>query len=63
MPDFNELLREAHELLDTARMLNDDSNRNGIDFVNTELDLGRTFAETAMASLAAGTSTKPSKAH
>ena len=54
MPDFNELLREAHELLDTARMLNDDSKRNGVSFVNTELDLSITFAERALASFSAG---------
>jgi hypothetical protein len=29
-------------------MLNDDSNRNGIDFVKTELDLSMTFAESAL---------------
>jgi hypothetical protein len=54
MPDFNDLLTEAHRLLDTARMLNDDSNRNGIHFVSTELDLGRTFAESALVSFSAG---------
>ena len=35
-------------------MLNDDSNRNGIHFVNTELDLGMTFAERALISFSAG---------
>ena len=47
MPDFNELLIEAHRVLDKARRLNDDSRRNGVDFVNTELDLSMTFAESA----------------
>ena len=54
MPDFNELLTEAYRLLDTARTLSDDSNRNGLDFVNTELDLSITFAERALASFSAG---------
>ena len=54
MPDFNELLIEAHRVLDTARMLNADSNRKGIRFVNTELDLSRTFAERALTSFSAG---------
>ena len=35
-------------------MLNDDSKRNGIDFVNTELDLSMTFAASALASFSAG---------
>ena len=54
MPDFNELLIEAHRVLDKARRLNDDSRRNGVDFVNTELDLSRTFGESALASFSAG---------
>jgi hypothetical protein len=54
MPDFNELLTATHRLLDTARALSDDSNRNGVDFVNTELDLSITFAERALASFSAG---------
>ena len=54
MPDFNELLIEAHRVLDKARMLNDDSKRNGIDFVNTELDLSTKLAESALASFSAG---------
>ena len=45
MPDFNELLIEAHWVLDKARMLNDDSKRNGVDFVNRELDLSMALAE------------------
>src|SRR5687768_12053821 len=54
MPDFNELLIEAHRVLDKARMLNDDSNTVGLEFVNTELDLSRTLAEKALASFSAG---------
>ena len=54
MPDFNELLIEAHRVLDKARMLNDDSKRNGVDFVNTELDVSMTLAEGALASFSAG---------
>jgi hypothetical protein len=54
MPDFNDLLTEAHRVLDEARMVNDDAKRNGIDFVNTELDLGMTFAESALTSFSAG---------
>jgi len=53
MPDFNDLLTEAHRVLDEARMVNDDAKRNGIDFVNTELDLGMTFAESALTSFSA----------
>ena len=63
MPDFNELLIEAHRVLDKARMLNEDSKRNGVDFVNTELDLSTTFAESALASFSAGHLDKASKAH
>ena len=59
MPDFNELLIEAHRVLDKARMLNDDSKRNGVDFV----DLSMALAESALASSERGTSTKRSKAH
>jgi hypothetical protein len=41
-------------LLDEARTLSGDSNRNGIDFVKTELDLGTTFAERALTSFSTG---------
>ena len=41
--------KEATELLDTARMLRADARRNGIAFLNTELDLSKTFAERAWA--------------
>ena len=54
MPDFNELLTEAYRVLDTARKLNDESKRNGVDFINTELDLSVTFAERALTSFSAG---------
>jgi hypothetical protein len=36
MAGFHEYLTQAHQLLDTARMLNADSARNDIEFVNTE---------------------------
>ena len=54
MPDFNKLLTETHRLLDKARILTDDSKRNGVDFVNTELELSMTFAESALLHLSAG---------
>src|SRR4030095_2612288 len=54
MPDFTELFTEAHRVLDEAQIVRDDSNRNGIHFVNTELDLGMTFAESALSSFSAG---------
>ena len=54
MPDFNELWIAMRRLLDKARPLSGDSNRNGIHFVSTELDLGRTFAESALVSFSAG---------
>ena len=54
MADFQEYLTQAHQLLDTARMLNADSERNGFEFVNTELDLSRAFAERALAAFSAG---------
>ena len=54
MANFIQYLTEAQKLLDTARRLNDDANANGLEFVNTELDLSRTFAEKALASFSAG---------
>jgi hypothetical protein len=50
MPDFNELFIEAHQVLDKARMLNDNSKRNGVDFVIRELDLSMALAESGLAS-------------
>ena len=43
MRHFKELLIEAHRVL--GKDLNVDSKGNRVDFVNTELDLGTTFAE------------------
>ena len=54
MPDFNELLTEAYRVLDTARKLNDESKRNGVNFVNVELDLIVTFAERSLTLFSAG---------
>jgi hypothetical protein len=45
-------LKEALELLDTARMLTDA--RMGFDFLNTELDLSRAFAKRAWSLCATG---------
>jgi hypothetical protein len=53
MANFQELLSEAYQLLDTARMLNA-SDRNGLEFVNTQLELSRAFAERALAVFSAG---------
>jgi hypothetical protein len=39
--------KEATELLDTARMLRADAIKNGVSFLNSELDLSKTFAERA----------------
>ena len=54
MRNSNELFTEAHRILDTARMLNDDANRNGVDFIHTELDLSMTLAKRAFASFSTG---------
>ncbi len=47
--DFDEFVAQAHQLLDTARTLNADSRSSSLEFVNTELDLSRIFAEGALA--------------
>jgi hypothetical protein len=39
--------KQAQELLDTARMLCDDANKSGFDFINSELDMSRAFAKRA----------------
>ena len=39
--------KEATELLDTARMLRADAAKHGVSFLNSELDLSKTFAERA----------------
>ena len=49
MADFDKFVTQANLLLDTARMLNADSRKSSLEFVNTELDLSRTFAEGALA--------------
>ena len=54
MANLNDYLTQAHQLLDTARALNAQANANGLEFINTELDLSRTFAEKALASFSAG---------
>ena len=54
MPDFTENLTESHRLREEARALTDDSKRNQLHFVETELNLGMTFAETALVSFSAG---------
>ena len=49
MADFDEFVTQVHQLLDTARTLNAESRSSSLEFVNTELDLSKTFAEGAMA--------------
>ena len=49
MADFDKFLTQEHQLLATARMLNARSRTSSLEFVNTELDLSRTFAEEALA--------------
>ena len=46
--------KEAQELLDTARLLRDDANKTGFDFVNSELDMSKTFAKRAWSLCATG---------
>jgi hypothetical protein len=46
--------KEATELLDTARMLRDDGHKTGFDFINSELDMSRTFAKRAWSLCATG---------
>ena len=53
MANFQELLSEAYQLLDTARMLNA-SDRTGLELVNTQLELSRAFAERALAAFSVG---------
>jgi hypothetical protein len=54
MPDFDELLMEAHRVLEKAQIVTDDVKRTGVHFVTTELDLGTTFAESALLHFSAG---------
>jgi hypothetical protein len=46
--------KQAQELQDTARLLRRDARSNGVNFLNTELDLSKTFAERAWALCAEG---------
>jgi hypothetical protein len=39
--------KEAEELLDTARLLRNDANKTGFDFINSELDISKNFANRA----------------
>jgi hypothetical protein len=52
--ESSDLLRQSHQEIETARTLIDDSKRIRLQFINTEIDLCRTFAESALASLSAG---------
>ena len=54
MIESSELLRQSHQEIETARTLIDDTKRICLQFINTEIDLCRTFAESALASLSAG---------
>ena len=49
MADFDEFVRQADQLLETAQVLSANSRSSSLEFVNTELDLSRTFAEGALA--------------
>ena len=54
MANFNEYVQQAHQLLDTARVLNDEANRTGLAFVTTELEASKEFAQIALAAFSAG---------
>jgi hypothetical protein len=54
MIEPSDLVRQSHQEIETARTLIDDSKRIALQFVNTEIDLCRTFPESALASLSAG---------
>ena len=45
--------KKAQELLDTARLLRD-PNKTGFDFINSELDMSKTFAQRAWSLCATG---------
>ena len=62
MANFTQYWTEAHQVLDKARMLNDDANRTSLRFVNTELAVSRAFAERALAAFSAGDSGKAKQA-
>jgi hypothetical protein len=46
--------KEAEELIDTARLLRDDANKTGFDFINSELDMSKAFANRAWSLCATG---------
>ena len=46
--------KKAQELLDTARLLRDNPNKTGFDFINSELDMSKTFAQRAWSLCATG---------
>ena len=54
MIDSSELLIQSRREIETATALIDDSKRIALQFVNTEIDLCRSFAESALASLSTG---------
>ena len=54
MANFNEYVQQAHQLLDTARVLNDEANRTGLVFVNRQLETSKEFAQIALAAFSAG---------
>ena len=54
MIESSERLNRSHQETEPARTRIEDSKRIAFKFVNTELDLCRTFAESALASVSAG---------
>ena len=62
MANFTEYWTEAHQLLDRARMLNDDPNSTDLTFINTELAVSRAFAERALAAFSPGDTDKAKQA-
>ena len=46
--------KEAQQLLDTARLLRDEANKTGVDFINSELDISHSLANKAWALCATG---------
>ena len=54
MSNFNEYVQQAHQLLDTARVLNDEANRTGLAFVTRELETSKEFAQIALAAFSTG---------
>src|SRR4026207_1539305 len=54
MANFNKYVQQAHQLLNTARVLNDEANRTGLVFVNRQLETSKEFAQIALAAFSAG---------